>query len=87
MSQEQERVRTCFLNFQEKSSNPFQHTVQLGFKEWLNEEQLGNSEPFSVTNLPVHLINSEQIGNSEQQLCDEPKVHYCQVRLCVLNEG
>ena len=29
-------------------------TVKLGFKERLNEEQLGNSEPFSVTNMPVH---------------------------------
>ena len=28
--------------------------LQLGFKERLNEEQLGNSEPFSVTNMPVH---------------------------------
>ena len=37
-------------------------TVKLGFKERLNEEQLGNSEPFSVTNMPVHLTNSEQIG-------------------------
>jgi hypothetical protein len=26
-------------------------------KEWLNKEQLGNSEPFLVTNMPVHLIN------------------------------
>ncbi len=31
----------------------------------LNEEQIGNSEPFPVTNLPVYLINSEQIGISE----------------------
>jgi hypothetical protein len=28
-------------------------------------EQIGNSEPFPVTNLPVYLINSEQIGISE----------------------
>ena len=37
------------------------------------KEQLGNSEPFPVTNMPVHLINSEQIGFSEQ-LCDDQKV-------------
>ena len=36
-------------------------TVKLGFKELLNKEQIGNSEPFPVTNLPVYLINSEQI--------------------------
>ena len=29
-------------------------TVKLGFKELLNKEQIGNSEPFPVTNLPVH---------------------------------
>ena len=44
-------------------------------KEGLNKEQLGNSEPFSVTNMPVHLINTEQICNSEQ-LCDNQKVPY-----------
>ena len=48
-----------------------QNTVKLGFKERLNKEQLGNSEPFPVTNLPVFLINSEQIGISEQ-FCDDP---------------
>ena len=32
----------------------------------LNKEQMDNSEPFPVTNLPVYLINSEQIGISEQ---------------------
>ena len=48
-------------------------TVKLGFKELLNKEQLVNSEPFPVTNMPVHLINSEQIGFSEQ-LCDDQKV-------------
>ena len=41
-------------------------TVKLGFKELLNEEHIGNREPFSVTNLPVYLINSEKIGISEQ---------------------
>ena len=48
-------------------------TVKLGIKELLNKEQLGNSEPFPVTNLPVYLINSEQIGISEQ-FCDDQKV-------------
>jgi hypothetical protein len=48
-------------------------TVKLGFKELLNKEQIGNSEPFTVTNLPVYLINSEQIGISEQ-FCDDQKV-------------
>ena len=43
-------------------------TVKLGFKELLNKEQLGNSEPFSLTNMPVYLINSEIIVFSEQ-LC------------------
>ena len=37
-------------------------TVKLGFKELLNKEQIGISEPFFVTNLPVYLINSDQIG-------------------------
>ena len=49
------------------------YTVKLGFKELLNKEQIGNSEPFPVTNLPVYLINSEQIGISEQ-FCDDQKV-------------
>ena len=53
-------------------------TVKLGFKERLNKEQLGNIEPFPVTNLPVYVINSEQIGISEQ-FCDDKKVPYCQV--------
>jgi hypothetical protein len=47
-----------------------EYTVKLGFKELLNKEQIGNSEPFPVTNLPVYLINSEQIGISEQ-FCDD----------------
>ena len=47
--------------------------TKLGFKEVLNKEQIGNSEPFPVTNLPVYLINSEQIGISEQ-FCDDQKV-------------
>ena len=31
--------------------------LTFGFKERLNKEQLGNSEPFLVTYMPVHLIN------------------------------
>ena len=53
-------------------------TVKLGFKERLNKEQIGNSKPFPVTNLPVYLINSEQIGISEQ-FCDDQKVPNHQV--------
>ena len=48
-------------------------TVKLGFKERVNKEQIGNIEPFPVTNLSVYLINSEQIGISEQ-FCDGQKV-------------
>ena len=44
----------------------FSFTVKLGFKERLDKEKLGNSEPGPITNMPVHLINSEQIGFSEQ---------------------
>ena len=40
------------------------YTVKLGFKERLNKEQLGNSEPVPVINLPVFLINNEEIGIS-----------------------
>ena len=54
--------------------------VKLGNKEQLDSEQLGNSEPFSVTKLPVYFINSEQPSISEQ-FCDEQKVPYYQVRL------
>ena len=39
--------------------------VKLVFKELQNKEQLANSEPFAVTNMPVHSINSEQSGCSE----------------------
>ena len=49
------------------------YIVKLGNKEWLNKEQLGNSEPFSVTNIQVSVINSEQISISEQ-FCDAQKV-------------
>jgi E3 ubiquitin-protein ligase HUWE1 len=34
------------------------NTVKHGFKELLNKEQIGNSEPFPLTNMPVYLINS-----------------------------
>ena len=34
-----------------------QTTVKLGCKERLNKEQLGNSELFPMTNIPVHLSN------------------------------
>ena len=53
-------------------------TVNFGIMEMLNKEQIGNSEPFPVTNLPVYLINSEQIGISEQ-FFDDQKVIYYQV--------
>ena len=42
----------------------FVNTVKLGIKELLNKEQLGNSEPFPVINMPVCLTNSEEIGFS-----------------------
>ena len=51
----------------------FPYTVKLWFKE-----QLGNSEPFPVTNMSVHLINSEKIAFSEQ-LCNNQKVSFYQV--------
>ena len=57
----------------ESKRNNFVGTVKLGFNELLNKEQIGNSEPFPMTNLPVYLINSEQIGISEQ-FCDDQKV-------------
>ena len=37
-------------------------TIKLGFKERLKQGQVGNSEPFPVTNLLVYLMNSEQNG-------------------------
>ena len=49
------------------------NTFKLDFKETVNKEHIGDSEPFPVTNLPVYLINSEQIGISEQ-FCDDQKV-------------
>ena len=61
----------CSIKFFKTSFFP--NTVKLGFKERLIKEQLGNSEPFPVTNMPVHLTNSEQIGFSEQ-LCSDQKI-------------
>ena len=29
----------------------------LGLRNGLDKEQLGNSKPFPVTNMPVHLLN------------------------------
>ena len=52
------------------------NTVKLGFKQLSDKEQIGNSEPFSVTNLPVYLINSEQIGISEQFFDDQKVIYY-----------
>ena len=50
--------------FREKTNLKKTSTVKLGFKERLNKEQISNSEPFTVTNLPVYFINSEQPGVS-----------------------
>ena len=36
-------------------------TVKLGSKKRLNKEQLGNSEPFSMTNMP---LNTQYVTNS-----------------------
>ena len=55
-------------------------TVKLGIEKLFIKEQIGNSEPFAMTNLPVYLIDSKQIGISEQ-FCDYQKVPYCQVWL------
>ena len=59
----------CFLKkgyFQSQVS-----TVKLGFKKLLDKVQLGNSEPFPVINMPVHLMNSEKIDFSEQIVFSE----------------
>ena len=48
------------------------NTVKFDFKERLNKEQIGNSEPFLVTNLLVYLMNSEHSGITEQ-FCDDQK--------------
>ena len=47
--------------------------VTLVIRELFIKEQIGNSEPFTLTNLPVYLMNSEQIAISEQ-FCDGQKV-------------
>ena len=36
--------------------------VKLVIRELFIKEQIGNSEPFTLTNMPVYLINSEQIA-------------------------
>ena len=48
--------------------NTLQVQVKLGFKELLNKEHIGNSEPFPMTYLPVYSINSANlalVNNSE----------------------
>ena len=59
-------------------------TVKLGDKKWLDCEQPGNSEPFSVTKLPVYFTNSEQPCISEQ-FCIDQKVSYYQVSFTKLS--
>ena len=42
-------------------------TVKLGIKELLNKEQIGNSEPFPVTTLPVYfkkIVNKLALVNN-----------------------
>ena len=77
------------MTFKYTLKNLFLNTIKLSFKELLNKEQIGISEPSPVTNLPVYLINSEQIGISEQ-FCDDQKVPNHQVwrvaGLCKLKE-
>jgi hypothetical protein len=68
-----QEVNFVFLTFKYTLKNLFLNTIKLSFKELLNKEQIGISEPSPVTNLPVYLINSEQIGISEQ-FCDDQKV-------------
>ena len=51
-----------------------------GDKEQLGSKQPGNSEQFSLNNLPVFFINSEQPGISEQ-FCDDQNFPYHQVWL------
>ena len=53
----------------------FDIAVTIGYKERLDSEQPGNSEPFSVPILSVYFINIKQTGVSEQ-FCDTyPKNH------------
>ena len=60
--------------FSAKSSIPTLNIFGLlCIKKLFNKEQIGYSEPFPVTNLPVYLINSEQIGISEE-FCNDRKV-------------
>ena len=53
-------------------------TVKLGDKKWLDCEQPGNSEPFSVTKLPVYFTNSEQ-PCVDEQFCIDRIIPYYQV--------
>ena len=57
--------------------------LQMQYK-WVNKEQLGHSEPFPRTNMPVYLINSEQISIIEV-LFDDQKKSYSQVWLYFWN--
>ena len=82
LSQKWAKLSTCrrcsYILSVTSLSLSFENTVKLGFKERLDKEQIGNSEPFPLTNLLVYLINSEQIGISEQ-FCNDQKVPYYQV--------
>ena len=64
----------------------FPYTVKLGFKERLNKEQLGNIEPFPMTNMPVHLTNGkqiiEQLCNDRSSLLPSSTVVLMYVRVC-----
>ena len=55
-------------------------SVKLSDRERLDSEQLGNIEPFAVTNLPLYFINTEQSGFNEQ-FCNDQKVPHHQVWL------
>ena len=58
--------------FSAKSSIPTLNILGLlCIKKLFNKEQIGYSEPFPVTNLPVYLINSEQIGIIEKNFDDQ----------------
>jgi hypothetical protein len=49
-----------------KQEQTVSFTVKLGYKDWLDSEQPGNSEPFHMTNLLVYFINSEQLCNNQK---------------------
>ena len=46
-------------------------TVKLDDRERLDSEQLGNIEPFAVTNLTVYFINDERSDFKEQFFNDQ----------------